>query len=182
MEKYNTLKIKKKLLNKNHSNLSLSNIKNNSFNNIKHSKLYEKIKILKNNIIGEKQKINHVNKKNEESEMVEMMLEIELAVHECLSKQKLYLQAYNDKFEEEKGKLEKYKIIEKIKAHQRDMHYKNIKLKEKINQKAQKIYILPKKKINWTNFKFNLNNNSLINEGNEQKEDLYDYIKQIDDD
>ena len=114
--------------------------------------------------------------------MVEMMLEIELAVHECLSKQKLYLQAYNDKFEEEKGKLEKYKIIEKIKAHQRDMHYKNIKLKEKINQKAQKIYILPKKKINWTNFKFNLNNNSLINEGNEQKEDLYDYIKQIDDD
>ena len=181
MEKYNTLKNKKILLNKNHSNLSLSNIKNNSFNNIKHSKLYEKIKLLKNNIIGEKQKINHVNKKTEESEMVEMMLEIELAVHECLSKQKQYLQAYNDKFEEEKGKLEKYKRIEKIKAHQRDMHYKNIKLKEKINQKAQKIYILPKKKINWTNFKFNFNNNSLVNERNEQKEDLYDYIENIDD-
>jgi len=181
-EKYNILKNKKILLNKNHSNLSLSNIKNNSFNNIKYSKLYEKIKLLKNNIIGEKQKINHVNKKTEESEMVEMMLEIELAVHECLSKRKHYLQAYNDKFEEEKGKLEKYKRIEKIKAHQRDMHYKNIKLKEKINQKAQKIYILPKKKINWTNFKFNLNNKSMVNEPNERKEDLYDYIKQINDD
>ena len=180
MEKYNTLKNKMVILNKNNSNLSLNNIQYNSFNNIKHSKLYEKIKSLKNNIIGEKQKANHTNLKTEESEMVEMMLEIELAVNECLSKQKLYLKAYNDKFEEEKGKLEKYKRIEKVKAHQKDMFYKNIKLKEKINQKTQKTYILPKKKINWINFKKISNNNSLVNEQNEQKEDLYDYIKNID--
>jgi hypothetical protein len=179
MEKYNILKNKKILLYKNQSNLSFNNINNNSFNNKKHSKLFEKIKLLKNNIIGEKQKINHYNEKTEENEMVEMMLEIELAVHECLSKQKLYLQTYNDKYEEEKGKLEKYKRIDKVKAHQKDLYYKNIKLKEKIIQKAQKILILPKKKVNWTNFKLNTKNNSLVNE---QKEDLYDYIKNIDTD
>ena len=182
MEKYNTLENKKMLLNKNHSNLSFNNINSNSFNNIKHSKLYEKIKLLKNNIIGDKQKTNYINKTTEESEMVKMLWEIELAVNECLSKQKLYMRIYNDKFEEEKGRLEKYKRIYKVKLHQKDIYYKSIKLEEKINQKSQKIYIFPKKKINWTNFKFKKSNNSLVDERNAEKEDLYEYIKNIDDD
>ena len=125
------------------------NIISNNNKNINHSKLYQKIKLLKNNIFGTN--IDMCYFSIEEDEMLEMMKEIEITLDKCLKKKQLYSNKFKIKYEEEKVKLEQYKKKERIKLHQKLLHDKYIKLKEKIIQKANKVYFLPNKKINWRN-------------------------------
>ena len=148
----------------------------NNKNKIKHSKLYEYIKLLKKNIIGENnKKENCFETINEEYEMLESMREIEIAVDKCLKKKKIYLNKYKTEFEEEKEKLEQFKKKERIKLHQKYLHEKFVNLKEKIIKKSNKVYFLPNKKINWRNYKFHNECNSDI-DNNKKKEKFIDYI------
>ena len=154
LEQYNHLEEKIQKI-KNIYNITNEINNKNDIKNIIHSKLYKKIKLIKINIVGENPDDEdyyfYYEKPLEEDEMVEMMRKIEIAVGECLKKKKLYIEKYKIKYEKEKEKLEQNKKKERIRLHQKYLKDRFIKLKEKIIQKTNKIYILPTKKINWQN-------------------------------
>lgn len=192
----NKNKIKEKLIEQNellNKQMLLLNQKNNSYelrnnnnkeypyNKIKHSKLYEKLKQLRKNIIEkEKGKFNYKKKKSEEDKMIEMLRDIEINIDIYLKKQKIYLEKYKNRVEEEKVKLEEFKKNERIKLHQKNLHDKFLKLKNKIIKKSNKIYFLPRRRISIGNNNLKKEYHSyFINNKRKEKDIVIDDINNI---
>lgn len=184
-------KIKKKLIehNKilnNHIKLLKQNnksIHNYPYNKNKYSKLYEKMKMLRANVVGKGVTITNPSEKiNEEREMLKIIKEIDINADICLKKQKIYSEKYKKKYEQQKEILEQFKKRERIRLHQKKLNDKFIKLKEKIIQKSNKIYFLPNRKINFRNDCLNKECQSyLVNnkKEREQQDNFKDYIHSV---
>lgn len=169
-----------KILN-NHIRLLKQNntsIHNYPYNKKKYSKLYEKMKMLKDNIVGKEVAISNPSEKiNEEVEMLKIIKELDINVEICLKKQKIYLEKYKKKYDEQKYILEQFKKRERIRLHQKQINDKFIKLKEKIKQKNNKIYFLPNRKINFRNDCFDKEYQPyLVNNNIDQQDNIKDYI------
>ena len=180
IDKNKTLERKKLNLSNNNNYFSiLDNKLNYPYIKIKHSKLYNKLKLMEKNIFEEKNEdSDFVKNKNEEEEMVKVLKKLEIILDECLKKKEIYSEKYKLKYEKEIEKLEKIKKKKRIILHQKYLKERYIKLKEKIIQKAKKIYFLPNKKINWnwSNDNFKKEYISVINNEIKIKEDDNNYI------
>ena len=102
-------------------------------------------------------KINIVQKKGEEDEninenieMLNILKEIELEIDIQKNKQKFYLITRRSDVRKAKEKIEKEKRIEKIKKNKKIVIEKQTQLRERIIEKANKQFIIPNMRINWT--------------------------------
>ena len=168
IEKNKELQRKKLYIKKNYNHFSIVNNKSNyPYIKNKHSKLYNKIKLIKSNIIEEKEEDN-------EEGIVKIIKKIEIILDECLKKKKIYLEKYKSRYEEEKAKLEEIKKKKRIKLHQEYLHKRFLELKEKIIQKANKIYFLPNK--NCLNYNFNKEYSPDVKNNINIEENCDDYV------
>ena len=150
---------------------------------VKNRLLYEKMKMLRANVVGKGVTITNPSEKiNEEREILKIIKEIDINADICLKKQKIYSEKYKKKYEQQKEILEQFKKRERIRLHQKKLNDKFIKLKEKIIQKSNKIYFLPNRKINFRNDCLNKECQSyLVNnkKEREQQDNFKDYIHSV---
>ena len=112
------------------------------------SKIYEKIKLMKINIVQKKGEEDE--NINENIEMLNILKEIELEIDIQKNKQKFYLITRRSDVMKAKEKIEKEKRIEKIKKNKKIVIEKQTQLRERIIEKANKQFIIPNMRINWT--------------------------------
>ena len=112
------------------------------------SKIYEKIKLMKTNIVQKKGEEDE--NINENIEMLNILKEIELEIDIQKNKQKFYLITRRSDVMKAKEKIEKEKRIEKIKKNKKIVIEKQTQLRERIIEKANKQFIIPNMRINWT--------------------------------
>lgn len=143
-----------------------------------HSKLYEKIKLMRNNIIYRKIKEEEENI-NENVEILKMLKELEIEIDLLKNKHQFYLLKYSDKLKMAIEKREKEKRIEKIRKNKKIVEERQIQLKKSIIEKANKQFILPNMKINWTVYNIKKVQKKIINENNHKeirKSNEYEYL------
>ena len=142
-----------------------------------HSKLYEKIKLMRNNIIY--RKIKEEENINENVEILKMLKELEIEIDLLKNKHQFYLLKYSDKLKMAIEKREKEKRIEKIRKNKKIVEERQIQLKKSIIEKANKQFILPNMKINWTVYNIKKVQKKIINENNHKeirKSNEYEYL------
>lgn len=142
-----------------------------------HSKLYEKIKLMRNNIIY--RKIKEEENINENVEILKMLKELEIEIDLLKNKHQFYLLKYSDKLKIAIEKREKEKRIEKIRKNKKIVEERQIQLKKSIIEKANKQFILPNMKINWTVYNIKKVQKKIINENNHKeirKSNEYEYL------
>ena len=142
-----------------------------------HSKLYEKIKLMRNNIIY--RKIKEEENINENVEILKMLKELEIEIDLLKNKHQFYLLKYSDKLKMAIEKREKEKRIEKIRKNKKIVEGRQIQLKKSIIEKANKQFILPNMKINWTVYNIKKVQKKIINENNHKeirKSNEYEYL------
>ena len=142
-----------------------------------HSKLYEKIKLMRNNIIY--RKIKEEENINENVERLKMLKELEIEIDLLKNKHQFYLLKYSDKLKMAIEKREKEKRIEKIRKNKKIVEERQIQLKKSIIEKANKQFILPNMKINWTVYNIKKVQKKIINENNHKeirKSNEYEYL------
>ena len=142
-----------------------------------HSKLYEKIKLMRNNIIY--RKIKEEENINENVEILKMLKELEIEIDLLKNKHQFYLLKYSDKLKMAIEKREKEKRIEKIRKNKKIVEDRQIQLKKSIIEKANKQFILPNMKINWTVYNIKKVQKKIINENNHKeirKSNEYEYL------
>ena len=142
-----------------------------------HSKLYEKIKVMRNNIIY--RKIKEEENINENVEILKMLKELEIEIDLLKNKHQFYLLKYSDKLKMAIEKREKEKRIEKIRKNKKIVEERQIQLKKSIIEKANKQFILPNMKINWTVYNIKKVQKKIINENNHKeirKSNEYEYL------
>lgn len=142
-----------------------------------HSKLYEKIKLMRNNIIY--RKIKEEENINENVEILKMLKELEIEIDLLKNKHQFYLLKYSDKLKMAIEKREKEKRIEKIRKNKKIVEERQIQLKKNIIEKANKQFILPNMKINWTVYNIKKVQKKIINENNHKeirKSNEYEYL------
>ena len=132
-----------------------------------HSKLYEKIKLMRNNIIY--RKIKEEENINENVEILKMLKELEIEIDLLKNKHQFYLLKYSDKLKMAIEKREKEKRIEKIRKNKKIVEERQIQLKKSIIEKANKQFILPNMKINWTVYNIKKVQKKIINENNHKE-------------
>lgn len=141
-----------------------------------YSKLFEKIIEMRNNIISN---TTIENKNLNENEILLMLKEIEMEYLYQKKKNKIYSKKYKDDLKIAKDKIEKEKRLEKIVLNKNLIEEKKKLLLKNLEEKNNKIVIIPKIKINWNIYdmkkvhKISINKNNL-KDGN--KESLYEYL------
>ena len=151
--------------------LPKKNIKRKKFENV-----YEKIIILRNNLINNK--ITD-NKKINENEILLILKEIEKEYYLLKKKNEYYSLKYKKNIKIVREKREKEKKKEKIILNKRLIEEKKKHLKENIFEKTNKIIIIPKIKINWNIYNIKKVQKISINENilkDDIKEDLNEYL------
>ena len=133
-----------------------------------HSKLYEKIKLMRFNIL--KKNIQEEENVNENLEILKMLKEIEMEIDLQWKKHEFYLMKFNEQLRIEKEKIEKEKRMKKIKNNKKMVEEKQIKLKKNIIDKANKQFMLPYMKINWSVYNIKKIQKKIINENSYQNE------------
>ena len=142
-----------------------------------HSKLYEKIKLMRINIINKK--IKEEEHADENVSMLMMLKELEIEIDILKKKHQFYQLKYNDKLRIAIEKREKEKRVEKIKKNKKIVEEREIQLKKSILEKANKNYLLPNLKINWTVYNIKKVQKKIVKENNHnevRKGNEYDYL------
>ena len=142
-----------------------------------HSKLYEKIKLMRINIINKK--IKEEEHADENVSMLMMLKELEIEIDILKKKHQFYQLKYNDKLIIAIEKREKEKRVEKIKKNKKIVEEREIQLKKSILEKANKNYLLPNLKINWTVYNIKKVQKKIVKENNHnevRKGNEYDYL------
>ena len=173
------LKSKKDILTKKVYNLKIElNILPKKFSIKKrHSKLYEKIKIIRNNITIIKMDDKDIQDEN--IKMIRMLKEIELEIDFQKKKHKLYQIKFKQSLLKEKEKIEKEKRIEKIRINKKLEEERKYQLQKSIVEKINKKFILPNMKINWSVYNLKKDKKSSINiniNKDDKKENVYEYL------
>lgn len=173
------LKIKKDILTKKINNLRIElNILPKKFSiKKKHSKLYEKIKIIRNNITITK--MDYKDIQDENLKMLRMLKEIELEIDFQKKKHKLYQVKFKQSLLKEKEKIEKEKRIEKIRINKKLEEERKYQLQKSIVEKINKRFILPNMKINWNVYNLKKDKKSSINiniNKDDKKENINEYL------
>ena len=169
----NLIEIKLKLKYKNQLLISQKNLiikeKNENIFNKKSfkkkifSKLYEKIKLMKNNIVGQEIEEEY---ENQGKEILKMLKKIEIEIDIQKKKHEFYYLNSKEKLKIAKEKIEKEKRIEKMEKNRKMVIDKQIETRENIIKKVKKQFLFPKKKINWINFNIKKVNKKIDNEIN----------------
>jgi hypothetical protein len=127
------------------------------------SKLYEKIKLMKNNIVGQEIEEEY---ENQGKEILKMLKKIEIEIDIQKKKHEFYYLNNKEKLKIAKEKIEKEKRIEKMEKNRKMVIDKQIETRENIIKKTKKQFLFPKKKINWINFNIKKVNKKIDNEIN----------------
>ena len=167
----NLIEIKLKLKYKNQLLISQKNLiikeKNENIFNKKSfkkkifSKLYEKIKLMKNNIVGQEIEEEY---ENQGKEILKMLKKIEIEIDIQKKKHEFYYLNSKEKLKIAKEKIEKEKRLEKMEKNRKMMIDKQIEIRENIIKKTKEQFLFPKKKINWINFNIKKVNKKIDNE------------------
>lgn len=172
------LKAKNQILINKISSLKETNIfPKNNLQRKKYWKLYEKIKKMKINIFGKRIKVGENT--NEYLEMLQVLKEIEIEIDFQKKKRKYYILNYKDALIKAKGQREKEKRIEKIRKNKNIVQDRQMHLRERIIEKANKKFLLPNMRINWTVYNIKKNRKKIfkINKPNEiKKENDFEYF------
>lgn len=139
------------------------NNKNSSKN---YNKLYEKIKFLAINFIGENIQENILKNKGKDKEMLDMLKHIELGIDRIKEKQKFYEIHCKTNLKIAKINVYKDKRNERMALNRRKIYEKKMKLEQNIIEKSRKTIILPTLKVNWSFFKINKKTKLLNNKDN----------------
>ena len=107
------------------------------------SKLYEKIKFMKNNIFGKGKKEKF---ESQLKEMLNILKNIEIEIDMQKKKYEFYNLKCKDKLKMAEEKIEKEKRKEKIKKNRNMVIEKQIQIRENIIEKAKKQFLFPNKK------------------------------------
>ena len=130
------------------------------------SKLYEKIKLMKNNIFGKGKKEKF---ESQLKEMLNILKNIEIEIDMQKKKYEFYNLKCKDKLKMAEEKIEKEKRKEKIKKNRNMVIEKQIQIRENIIEKAKKQFLFPNKKINWTVFNIKKIHKKKDNEDNKNE-------------
>ena len=162
---------KLKYLKKELNILPKKNIKRTNY-----TKIFEKIIALRNIITNNK---IVENKKIKEIEILLMLKEIESEYYLLKKKNEYYSSKYKNEIKIAKDKREKEKRIEKIILNKNLIDEKKKLLRKNIIDRANKLFIIPKIKVNWNIYnlkkirKISINKNIL---GEDNKEDLDEFL------
>ena len=130
------------------------------------SKLYEKIKFMKNSIFGKGKKEKF---ESQLKEMLNILKNIEIEIDMQKKKDEFYNLKCKDKLKMAEEKIEKEKRKEKIKKNRNMVIEKQIQIRENIIEKAKKQFLFPNKKINWTVFNIKKIHKKKDNEDNKNE-------------
>ena len=130
------------------------------------SKLYEKIKLMKNNIFGKGKKEKF---ESQLKEMLNILKKIEIEIDIQKKKYEFYNLKCKDKLKMAEEKIEKEKRKEKIKKNRNMVIEKQIQIRENIIEKTKKQFLFPNKKINWTVFNIKKIHKKKDNEDNKNE-------------
>ena len=130
------------------------------------SKLYEKIKFMKNSIFGKGKKEKF---ESQLKEMLNILKNIEIEIDMQKKKYEFYNLKCKDKLKMAEEKIEKEKRKEKIKKNRNMVIEKQIQIRENIIEKAKKQFLFPNKKINWTVFNIKKIHKKKDNEDNKNE-------------
>ena len=139
---------------------------NNKSSSKNYNKLYEKIKFLAINFIGENIQENILKNKGKDKEMLDMLKHIELGIDRIKEKQKFYEIHCKTNLKIAKINVYKDKRNERMALNRRKIYEKKMKLEQNIIEKSRKTIILPTLKVNWSFFKINKKTKLLINKDN----------------
>jgi hypothetical protein len=152
---------------------------NNKSSSKNYNKLYEKIKFLSINFIGENIQKNILKNKGKDKEMLDMLKYIELGIDRTKEKQKFYEIHCKTNLKIAKINVYKDKRNERMALNRRKIYEKKMKLEQNIFEKSRKTIILPTLKVNWSFFKINkkikLLNNKDNNANGEEIENKINY-------
>ena len=152
---------------------------NNKSSSKNYNKLYEKIKFLAINFIGENIQENILKNKGKDKEMLDMLKYIELGIDRTKEKQKFYEIHCKTNLKIAKINVYKDKRNERMALNRRKIYEKKMKLEQNIIEKSRKTIILPTLKVNWSFFKINkkikLLNNKDNNANGEEIENKINY-------
>ena len=152
---------------------------NNKSSSKNYNKLYEKIKFLAINFIGENIQKNILKNKGKDKEMLDMLKYIELGIDRTKEKQKFYEIHCKTNLKIAKINVYKDKRNERMALNRRKIYEKKMKLEQNIIEKSRKTIILPTLKVNWSFFKINkkikLLNNKDNNANGEEIENKINY-------
>ena len=124
-------------------------------------------------------KIKEEENINENVEILKMLKELEIEIDLLKNKHQFYLLKYSDKLKMAIEKREKEKRIEKIRKNKKIVEERQIQLKKSIIEKANKQFILPNMKINWTVYNIKKVQKKIINENNHKeirKSNEFEYL------
>ena len=139
---------------------------NNKSSSKNYNKLYEKIKFLAINFIGENIQENILKNKGKDKEMLDMLKHIELGIDRIKEKQKFYEIHCKTNLKIAKINVYKDKRNERMALNRRKIYEKKMKLEQNIIEKSRKTIILPTLKVNWSFFKINKKTKLLNNKDN----------------
>ena len=139
---------------------------NNKSSSKNYNKLYEKIKFLAINFIGENIQENILKNKGKDKEMLDMLKHIELGIDRIKEKQKFYEIHCKTNLKIAKINVYKDKRNERMALNKRKIYEKKMKLEQNIFEKSRKTIILPTLKVNWSFFKINKKTKLLNNKDN----------------
>ena len=136
----------------------------NSKKEEKESKIYQKIKNMKNNFVKTKE-IEPLFK-NKEMEMLYILKDIEFVLLSEKEKHKYYLEHNKEEIQVALLKILKEKRIERVIANKNLIYEKKLLENNRVIKRANKKVILPTIKVNWDFFKMSKRSKSVININN----------------
>ena len=156
--------------------IELNILPKNSIKRTDFSKIFEKIITLRNNIMNNK---IIENKKIKEDEILLMLKEIESQYYLLKKKNEYYSSKYKNEIKIAKDKREKEKKIEKIILNKKLIEEKKKLLRKNIIERANKLFVIPKIKINWNIYNIKKVHKISVNKnipGENNKEDINEYL------
>ena len=132
-------------------------------------RIYQKIKIMKNNLV--KKKPIEPLFKTKEKEMLYILNEIEFVFYREREIYKYYLENNKDDIDEALLQISKEKRIESVIFNKNLIYEKKLRENKRIMEKANRKILLPTIKVNWDIFKMPKRKKSVININNIQNED-----------
>lgn len=144
-----------------------------------YSKLYQKVKLMRINIVGKEMKKD--NYENEEIEILEMLKDLEIEINRRKEKENYYKINCSESLRIAKETRDKEKRLEKMILNREMYNEKRAQLRQKLKEKVNKKIFIPKMKINWDLYKMkkfnkiNININIKNDEKKENENDLLCY-------
>ena len=142
-----------------------------------YSKLYQKVKLMRINIVGKEMKKD--NYENEEIEILEMLKDLEIEINRRKEKENYYKINCSESLRIAKETRDKEKRLEKMILNREMYNEKRAQIRQKLKEKANKKIFIPKMKINWDLYKmkkFNKINNNINIKNDEKKENENDLL------